>query len=166
HPIGRERFLNPRLFQRSGLSSTSGAIERSGPGFPAGADSVMAAFPFLVTLMGLLVAEGSPPLETRRVYPEPVLLIVRLLKLATPWLAITDSVPPSVAPVGLLANATLTVPEAVVTAFPYASSIEAFRANALLTLTVAGGCCVITSCVAAAGVTVMALVVALSTPLA
>ena len=33
--------------------------------------------------------------------------------------------PPSVAPVGLLANATLTLLESVVTTFPYASSIEA-----------------------------------------
>jgi hypothetical protein len=47
-----------------------------------------------------------------------------MVKFATPWLAATDSVPPSVAPVGLLANATLTVPEAVVTAFPYDLSLS------------------------------------------
>ena len=93
------------------------------------------------------------------------MLIVRLVKLATPWLAVTVSVPPSVAPVGLLANATLTLPEAVVTTFPYASSIEACMLKGLLTLTVLGGCCVITSCVAAAGVTVMAFVTPSPRPL-
>ena len=37
------------------------------------------------------------------------MLIVKLEKVATPWLVVTDSVPPSVAPVGLLAKAMLTV---------------------------------------------------------
>ena len=54
--------------------------------------------------------------------------------------------------------------ENFVTTFPYASSIEAFMVNAELTLTVAGGCCVITSCVAAAGVTVMAFVMPCPSP--
>ena len=65
--------------------------------------------------------------------------------MATPWLAVTDSVPPSVAPVGLLAKATLTVFAAVVTTLPYGSSIEACRPKALFSLTVAGGCCVMTN---------------------
>ena len=58
------------------------------------------------------------------------------------------------------------VGSAVVTTLPYASSIEACRPKAVLTLTVAGGCCVITNCVAAAGVTVMALVTPWPKPLA
>ena len=65
--IDRERFLNLKPSQRSGLSSTSGASERSVAGLPAGASSVLGAFPLLVTLMGLLVAEVSPLLETRSV---------------------------------------------------------------------------------------------------
>ena len=64
HQIDRERFLNRKPSQRSGLSSTSGASERSVAGFPAGANSEMAVFPFWVTLMGLLVAEVSGLLET------------------------------------------------------------------------------------------------------
>ena len=35
---------------------------------------------------------------------------VRPEKVATPWLAVTESVPPSVAPPGLFASATVTVP--------------------------------------------------------
>jgi hypothetical protein len=56
-----------------------------------------------------------------------------------------------------LANATLTVPEAVVTTFPYASSIEACILTGVLTLTVLCGCYVTSCCAAAAGVTVIAL---------
>ena len=37
--------------------------------------------------------------------------------------------------------------------------------DAVLTIKLAGGCCVITNCVAAAGVTVLALVIALNVPL-
>ena len=61
----RECFLNPRPSQRSGLSSTSGASERFVAGLAAGARSVLPLYPFLVTLMGLPVAEVSPLLETR-----------------------------------------------------------------------------------------------------
>src|SRR5262249_53561379 len=63
----RERFLNPWPSRRFGLSSTSGASEGVVAGFPAGPSSVLADFPLLVTLRGLLVAEDSPLLEARSV---------------------------------------------------------------------------------------------------
>ncbi len=63
HPTAqtrRERFLNPRPSQRSGLSSTSGASNGSVAGLPAEASGVVASCPFLVTLMGLLDRRGQP----------------------------------------------------------------------------------------------------------
>ena len=62
--VRRRASFNPRPSQRSGLSSTSGASERSVVGLSAEGSSVVVVCAVLVTLMRLLVAEVSPVLET------------------------------------------------------------------------------------------------------
>src|SRR5262245_57055782 len=61
-----------------------------------------------VMLNAALVAPVSVPLAAVSVYPVPVLRMRRLVKLASPALALAVSVPVSVAPVGLLPSAAVT----------------------------------------------------------
>jgi hypothetical protein len=63
HQIDRERLLNPRPSQRSGLSSTSGASNGFGGLFVAVAASGLLAAE-LTTLKGLVVVEVGPLAET------------------------------------------------------------------------------------------------------
>ena len=65
-------------------------------------------------------------------------------KVATPPDAVTVSVPPSVAPPGLLASATVTVPLKEVIRLPELSSAWTVRPKGLPAVTLAGGCCVTT----------------------
>ena len=67
-------------------------------------------------------------------------------KVATPLDAVTVSVPPRVAPPGLLASATVTVPLKEEMGLPELSSASTVRPNGLPAVTLAGGCCVTTSC--------------------
>ncbi len=60
------------------------------------------------TLNGVLVAGARPGEVTRKVYPVPTRLSVRLLKVAMPLIPSTMVVPPSVAFAGLPANAIVT----------------------------------------------------------
>ena len=62
----RERFLNPRPSQRSGLSGTSGASDGSGVLVVVGVASAL-LMPFLVTLMAFVIALLRPLLETSSV---------------------------------------------------------------------------------------------------
>jgi hypothetical protein len=62
--IDRGRFLNLKPSQKSGLSNTSGAGERSAVWVPVGGNRMAGPFPLLVTLMGLLVAEVSRLLDS------------------------------------------------------------------------------------------------------
>jgi hypothetical protein len=66
-----------------------------------------------------------------RVSPEEVV---------TPPEVVTVRMPPGVAPVGLLPNATLIVPEAVVITLPYGSSIEACIRHGVLFVAVVSSC--------------------------
>ena len=113
-----------------------------------------------VTEMALLVADASVPLVAASVYPLPTLLSVKPEKLATPLVALTVSVPPSVLLPGLLASATVSLPVKPVATFPSASSAVTVKPNPLPAVTVAGGWVVMSSCVAVPGVTEMALLVA------
>ena len=63
-----------------------------------------------------------------------------------PWLAVTVSVPPSVAPPGLFASATVTVPLKEVSMLPELSSASTVRPKGVPAARLAGGCCVTTSC--------------------
>ncbi len=87
-------------------------------------------------------------------YPLPTLLSVRPGKLATPLVAETVSVPPSVLLPGLLASATVSLPVKPVATLPSASSAVTVKPNPLPVVMVVGGWPVISNCVAAAGVTV------------
>ena len=63
-----------------------------------------------VMLNAVLVALVRPDALTTNVYPVPVRLSVRLLKVATPATAATVSVPPRVAPLGFVPRASVTFP--------------------------------------------------------
>ncbi len=68
--------------------------------------------------------------------------MVRPSKTATPSLAVTVSVPPSVAPVGLLASAMVTVPLKDGSTWPAGSSAATTTPNWSPAMTWAGGCAV------------------------
>ncbi len=68
-------------------------------------------------------------------------------KVATPLLAVTESVPPSVAPLGLLASATVTVPSKDESRLPELSSAWTVRPKGVPAVTLVGGCWVTTNCV-------------------
>ncbi len=61
-------------------------------------------------------------------------------KVATPLEAVAVSVPPRVAPPGLLASATVTVPLKVVMGLPELSSAWTVRPKVLPAVTLEGGC--------------------------
>ena len=65
-------------------------------------------------------------------------------KVATPPDAVTESVPPSVAPPGLLASATVTVPLKDESRLPELSSAWTVRPKGVPAVTLAGGCWVTT----------------------
>ena len=65
---------------------------------------------------------------------------------ATPFDAVAVSVPPRVAPPGLFASATVTVPSKDVIRLPELSSASTVRPKRLPAATLAGGCLVTTSC--------------------
>ena len=65
---------------------------------------------------------------------------------ATPLAAVAVSVPPKVALPGLFASATVTVPSNEVIGLPELFSAVTVRPNPLPAVTLAGGCCVTTSC--------------------
>src|SRR5262249_55644596 len=96
------------------------------------------------TVMALVVALSTPLAETWSVQPEAALVRVRSEKVATPWLAVTVSMPPSVAPPGLLASDTVTVPLKEESRLPELSSASTVRPKELPAATLAGGCWVTT----------------------
>ena len=63
---------------------------------------------------------------------------------ATPSVAVAVSVPPSVAPPGLFASTTVTVPLKEVTGLPELSSASTVRPKGLPAVTLLGGCWVTT----------------------
>ena len=65
---------------------------------------------------------------------------------ATPLDAVAVSVPPRVPPPGLFASATVTVPLNDERRLPELSSASTVRPKGLPAVTLAGGCCVTTSC--------------------
>src|SRR5919201_2267674 len=79
-----------------------------------------------------LVALVRPVLAARSVYPVPVLLIDRSVKLATPFTALTVNVPLSVPPPGFAAIATAIAAVLVVTVLPPASCTVTWTPGGLL----------------------------------
>ena len=71
---------------------------------------------------------------------------------ATPLDAVAVSVPPSVAPPGLFASATVTVPLNEVSMLPELSSASTVRPKGVPAARLAGGCCVTTSCPVTGGI--------------
>ena len=107
---GRARFLSGRPSQRSGLSRTSGARERSGAARAERRGERAGSPPGLGHVDGIRHGRAQAAAgDLERVARAHLVDRQVRRSAATPWLAVTDSVPPSVAPVGLLANATLTV---------------------------------------------------------
>ena len=107
-----------------------------------------------VALNALLVAEERPLAAATSVYPVPVLLTVRPLNVATPAIAATVAVPPSVAPDAFAPSATVTFVVAVVTMFPAASSIATDTGALIVPPVVTVGCAVNTRRAAVPAVTV------------
>src|SRR5262249_57585298 len=93
---------------------------------------------------GVVRAGGRRVGVARRVELEGALVSVRPEKVATPPDAVTVSVPPSVAPPGLLASATVTAPLKEVIRLPELSSASTVRPKPLPAVTLAGGCCATT----------------------
>ncbi len=113
-----------------------------------------------VTLKVLLVAPVSVPLVALRVYPVPVLLIDKLLKVATPLTAFTGVVPLSVPPPGLAPMAMVIEALLPVTVLPKASWTLTWTAGLMLTpATVLLGCWLNASLLAVAAPTLIGLVV-------
>ena len=115
--------------------------------------------------MALEVAPLKPLLETAIVYPDPTWSRVNPAKVATPLFAVTESVPPSVAPSGLFASATVTTPLNEDARSPALSSAWTIKPKEAPAMMLAGGCWVITSSWAGTGITAMALDVAPLSPL-
>src|SRR5690349_14861107 len=94
-----------------------------------------------------LVAPVGPVADALRVYASPALLMLRLVKDATPATAGTDGVPVRVPPAGLLAIAIVTIPAKPVATLPWASravtstcGVIALPAATLLGCTVKASC--------------------------
>ncbi len=87
-----------------------------------------------------------PPPETESVSPEAAVVRVSPEKVATPPEAVAVNVPPRVAPPGLLARATVTVPLNEESRLPEPFSASTVRPKELPAVTLAGGCAVTTSC--------------------
>ncbi len=97
----------------------------------------------------------------------PVLSSVRGEKLATPFTAATVVVPPRVAPPGLVASATVTLPVKLGTGFPAASSALTWTAGLIAApATVLDGCTVKASWVVVPGMMSNAVLVTGAKPLA
>ena len=117
-----------------------------------------------VTVMAPVVAELKPVPDALSVAPAPALLSVRPAKVATPALALTVEVPPSVAPLGFVANASVTLEAKLAATFPKGSSAVTTSPKPLPAVTLPGGAVVSTSWLAVAALTVMVLVVAELSP--
>src|SRR5437667_510227 len=108
----------------------------------------------------LLVTGANPLALAANVYPVPVLLRLKSVKVAAPPTAATVVVPLSVLPPGLLPSAIATLPVKPVTRFPSASSARTFTAGAIWRpATVVLGGVPNTSCVAVPAVIVKELLV-------
>src|SRR5713226_4092930 len=112
-----------------------------------------------------LLAPGSRVAAAVSRYPVPLLSMLRLEKVATPFTAATTVVPESVPPTGLVPIATVTVPVKLATRFPNASSALTTTAGVMTApATVLLGCPVNASWPTAPAVTVTAAVCVTVTP--
>src|SRR6266704_74459 len=120
-----------------------------------------------VMLNGILVAPVTPVVLAVTVYPVPLLLMLRVEKVATPFTAATVAVPDSVPPLGFTPIATVTLPVNPVAMFPCASRAVTWTAGVIAApAVVVLGCTVYTSCTAAPGVMLNAALVAPVRPVA
>ena len=114
-----------------------------------------------VMLNVLLVAEVRPVLVAESVYPVPTLLMLRPLKVATPFAAATVSVPLNVPADGFVPMARVTEFDALVTVLPAASWMVTFGDGVMVDpACVLDGCTEKASLAAAPGVMLKALLVA------
>ena len=110
----------------------------------------------VVTLRGLVVADGSPVPVTCKVKSVPASSRLRPWKLATPPLTTAVSVPPRLPSTAMFVGETARLPPKEVTGLPYWSATATVSPNAAPAWTVAGGWDVTTSCAAVPAVTLKA----------
>src|SRR3989449_11095557 len=120
-----------------------------------------------VILNGVLVPVGRPVAAAVRVYPLPVLFTLKPGKEATPPTAATVAVPASTAVPGLAPSATVTFPVNAVAALPCGSCAVTWTDGVIAAAAVVVvGSTVKTSWLAAPGVTLNAVLLAVVSPVA